>query len=226
MSDDKGAPPDLEALDRSLSGIRFQPRASLGPEIEGRLRRGETPPEPDWWRFPGRPARRRSVPRRPRRRPRRDRSSSGPLRPRRWGAGRRRARRGGGARPPSRRPCGPAGKTATSPAHRASRPAGAAPRSRVPARRAAGSGSRRGCGPGPRGRGGCVRRRSCPHIRTTRVPVTHLDRFASPIPVRYRALELARRGHRVYGSGAGGHGAAGLSSSPAPMSRRRSLDAS
>ena len=51
MSDDEGIPPDLEALDRSLSGIRFQPRASLGPEIQGRLRRGETPSEPGGWRF-------------------------------------------------------------------------------------------------------------------------------------------------------------------------------
>jgi hypothetical protein len=51
MSDDEGIPPDLEALDRSLSGIRLQPRASLGPEIEGRLRRGETPDEPGRWRF-------------------------------------------------------------------------------------------------------------------------------------------------------------------------------
>ncbi|HJX88574.1 MAG TPA: hypothetical protein VJ277_13495, partial [Gemmatimonadales bacterium] len=51
MSDDERIPPDLEALDRSLSGIRFQPRASLGPEIEGRLRRGETPDEPGRWRF-------------------------------------------------------------------------------------------------------------------------------------------------------------------------------
>jgi len=51
MSDDERIPPDLEALDRSLSGIRFQPRPSLGPEIEGRLRRGGTPDEPGRWRF-------------------------------------------------------------------------------------------------------------------------------------------------------------------------------
>ena len=51
MSDDERIPPDLEALDRSLSGIRFQPRASLGPEIEGRLRRGGMPDGPGRWRF-------------------------------------------------------------------------------------------------------------------------------------------------------------------------------
>jgi len=43
MSDEDDLPPELEALDRRLSEIRFQPRASLGPEIQGRLRRGETP---------------------------------------------------------------------------------------------------------------------------------------------------------------------------------------
>jgi hypothetical protein len=51
VSDDERIPPDLEALDRSLSGIRFQPRASLGPEIGGRLRRGGTPDEPGRRRF-------------------------------------------------------------------------------------------------------------------------------------------------------------------------------
>jgi hypothetical protein len=34
-------PPDLEEMDRALRGIRFRPRASLGPEVLGRLRRGE-----------------------------------------------------------------------------------------------------------------------------------------------------------------------------------------
>ena len=43
MSDQDDLPPELEALDRRLSEIRFQPRASLGPEIQGRLRRGEAP---------------------------------------------------------------------------------------------------------------------------------------------------------------------------------------
>ena len=51
MSDHEGIPPDLEALDRSLAGIRFQPRAALGPEIEGRLRRGEAPHEPGRWQL-------------------------------------------------------------------------------------------------------------------------------------------------------------------------------
>jgi hypothetical protein len=43
MSDDQGLPPDLEELERQLSGIRFQPRASLGPEILGGIRRRESP---------------------------------------------------------------------------------------------------------------------------------------------------------------------------------------
>jgi hypothetical protein len=34
-------PPDLEEMDQALRGIRFRPRASLGPEVLGRLRRGE-----------------------------------------------------------------------------------------------------------------------------------------------------------------------------------------
>ncbi len=41
MSDDPELPPDLEELDRKLRGISFRPRASLGPELLGRLRRGE-----------------------------------------------------------------------------------------------------------------------------------------------------------------------------------------
>jgi hypothetical protein len=36
----------LEELDRALRGIAFRPRGSLGPEIVGRLRRGERPPGP------------------------------------------------------------------------------------------------------------------------------------------------------------------------------------
>jgi hypothetical protein len=41
MSDEPEIPADLEALDRSLRGVSFRPRASLGPEVLGRLRRGE-----------------------------------------------------------------------------------------------------------------------------------------------------------------------------------------
>jgi hypothetical protein len=35
-------PPELRSLDNLLRTIRFEPRASLGPEIVGRVRRGET----------------------------------------------------------------------------------------------------------------------------------------------------------------------------------------
>lgn len=42
MSEDR-LPPEIEELDRALREIRFEPRASLGPEIQGRLRRGERP---------------------------------------------------------------------------------------------------------------------------------------------------------------------------------------
>jgi hypothetical protein len=42
MSDDR-VPPELEQLDRDLADIRFSPRASLGPELLGRVRRGEGP---------------------------------------------------------------------------------------------------------------------------------------------------------------------------------------
>jgi hypothetical protein len=41
MSDDEVPPPELEQLDQTLRGIRFVPRASFGPELLGRLRRGE-----------------------------------------------------------------------------------------------------------------------------------------------------------------------------------------
>jgi len=41
MSEDPGLPPELEEMDRALRGISFRPRASLGPEVLGRLRRGE-----------------------------------------------------------------------------------------------------------------------------------------------------------------------------------------
>lgn len=43
MTGQSDPPPDLEALDRSLRGIRFEPRASFGPELLGRLRHGERP---------------------------------------------------------------------------------------------------------------------------------------------------------------------------------------
>jgi hypothetical protein len=41
MSERDDPPPDLEELDRALRGIAFEPRASLGPEILGRVRAGE-----------------------------------------------------------------------------------------------------------------------------------------------------------------------------------------
>ena len=41
MTGNEGIPPDLEELDRALRGVGFRPRASLGPEVLGRLRRGE-----------------------------------------------------------------------------------------------------------------------------------------------------------------------------------------
>ncbi len=47
-------PEDLAALDRRLAAVRFEPRASLGPEIAGRAARGERPEprEPSRWRVP------------------------------------------------------------------------------------------------------------------------------------------------------------------------------
>ena len=41
MSENEAVPPELEELDRALRGVSFRPRASLGPELLGRLRRGE-----------------------------------------------------------------------------------------------------------------------------------------------------------------------------------------
>jgi hypothetical protein len=38
---DQEVPPEHEPLDRALRGVRFEPRASLGPELLGRVRRGE-----------------------------------------------------------------------------------------------------------------------------------------------------------------------------------------
>ena len=49
--DDERLPEDIRELDRLLASIRFEPRASLGPEVLGRVRRG---PE-------GGPARRRRL---------------------------------------------------------------------------------------------------------------------------------------------------------------------
>jgi hypothetical protein len=46
---------DLGELDRMLRGIRFRPRASLGPEVLGRLRRGE------WSKGAASPRRRRPA---------------------------------------------------------------------------------------------------------------------------------------------------------------------
>lgn len=43
MSGGPEIPPDLVELDRALRGVGFRPRASLGPELLGRLRRGEWP---------------------------------------------------------------------------------------------------------------------------------------------------------------------------------------
>jgi hypothetical protein len=43
MNRDRDVPPELAEMDRQLRGIRFHPRASLGPEVLGRLRRGERP---------------------------------------------------------------------------------------------------------------------------------------------------------------------------------------
>jgi hypothetical protein len=41
MSKTPRIPPELSDLDAALGRIRFRPRASLGPEVIGRLRRGE-----------------------------------------------------------------------------------------------------------------------------------------------------------------------------------------
>jgi hypothetical protein len=41
MTGDSGIPPELEEVDRALRGVGFRPRASLGPEVLGRLRAGE-----------------------------------------------------------------------------------------------------------------------------------------------------------------------------------------
>lgn len=41
MSGRDDLPPDLKELEQRLREIRFEPRASLGPELAGRVRRGE-----------------------------------------------------------------------------------------------------------------------------------------------------------------------------------------
>jgi hypothetical protein len=41
MSERDDFPPELREVDRALRGVAFEPRASLGPEIVGRVRRGE-----------------------------------------------------------------------------------------------------------------------------------------------------------------------------------------
>jgi hypothetical protein len=41
MNEDPEVPPELKEVDRALRGVGFRPRASLGPEVLGRLRRGE-----------------------------------------------------------------------------------------------------------------------------------------------------------------------------------------
>lgn len=57
MSDEPRLPPELEPLDRELGAIRFEPRASLGPEIVARMRRGDPPASRRRWPWTGRPAR-------------------------------------------------------------------------------------------------------------------------------------------------------------------------
>ncbi|MBP2648691.1 MAG: hypothetical protein H6Q77_2315, partial [Gemmatimonadetes bacterium] len=42
-SPDRNGDPHLAETERLLAGLRFSPRASLGPEIAGRARRGEPP---------------------------------------------------------------------------------------------------------------------------------------------------------------------------------------
>lgn len=54
MSDDPPVSPELEELERKLAAIRFEPRASFGPELLGRVRRGETPRVDRRARFPWR----------------------------------------------------------------------------------------------------------------------------------------------------------------------------
>lgn len=52
-ADDDQPPPELAALDAELRGLRFEPRASFGPELLGRLRAGEADVRPiaSRWRF-------------------------------------------------------------------------------------------------------------------------------------------------------------------------------
>ena len=46
MPDEPSLPPDLEALHRALDAVRFEPRASLAPELLGRVRQGEDATRP------------------------------------------------------------------------------------------------------------------------------------------------------------------------------------
>ena len=41
MSENQEIPPEMEEIDRALRGVGFRARALLGPEVLGRLRRGE-----------------------------------------------------------------------------------------------------------------------------------------------------------------------------------------
>lgn len=54
MSDDLPFSSELEALERKLAAIRFEPRPSLGPELLGRVRRGDLPRIDRRARFPWR----------------------------------------------------------------------------------------------------------------------------------------------------------------------------
>lgn len=50
MNDSLDPPAEFKALDEALRGVQFEPRASLGPELEGRLRRGERVQPPGLFR--------------------------------------------------------------------------------------------------------------------------------------------------------------------------------
>lgn len=52
-ADDEPPPPELAALDAELRSLRFEPRASFGPELLGRVRAGEADVRPiaSHWRF-------------------------------------------------------------------------------------------------------------------------------------------------------------------------------
>jgi hypothetical protein len=51
MPDDPRLPPELDALDQALDAVRLEPRASLAPELLGRVRRGQDAAQaPRHWR--------------------------------------------------------------------------------------------------------------------------------------------------------------------------------